>query len=806
MDTEGLFTRDIKILAQAFTAGKETAAKKGENFALGHVMSEWQSKRSQAVPSGSTAEKADSIVSQSTLPQPTQNEFPTDFLTFLKNSTQKISRDHKLAALQFKWILQDEKGLGDNKVIKETASLSHERGQLNEEALSLETTVKKEKTANEAAKKDGKLTRFSQWRLEAHEKRLQKVNDRLAEINLRMTELGKTIQQRKKELFEKHQDLRSKAHILSSIGKLASEAKAAGITKEQIPEGLSDSQSALMRLKSFELKHSAILASKGPNQNSELETFLNDFHDMKPLAYEKPTSGAEREYNKILSKIGRKVAEINPSEVSVKPEIAVELGKRFEEGIGVKQDFEKAASWYRTTLKSNHPKANEAKYNLALMYIKNNPDDPTGTSLNLFKQLADGDPPHFRAAYYAGRLYHDKKDVINAAKYYDIAAKTGDTNAINNLGVLKYDESQRLLNEAKGDEDKTRAAETEEEAKKLFKRAANGCPENPEWGQPNIDAMYNAGKIDLEDKAVIYKSQAALWLSKAALKRHKKAKELLKTTVDEATNFPGKKTISNWLYVQSILDITSPWTDLIMNAAALAPENNEKAYYVRQAAFKENDTNKKVLLFTKAADLASDNNTKAENLTSAANWEEDHAKKVQLFTKAANLTTNNNKKAKLLSSAANFEKDHAKKVQLFTEAANLTTNNNKKAKLLSSAANFEKDHAKKVQLFTKAANLANQERKHFYLILAACFEDDPKKALNLCDRAANSTTETQVENTEQIYALTYHVLQKISPEKAVELQKERTLNFTSIQNWNIPLKVEPFTEYFPKPTVEQNIT
>lgn len=115
------------------------------------------------------------------------------------------------------------------------------------------------------------------------------------------------------------------------------------------------------------------------------------------------------------------------------------LGWAYHQGLGVKQDYTKAKEWYEKAIanKEGSKKARAfAMNNLGDLYV-----DGLGVETNYDKALelrleAENLRPHSETEYKIGWLYEKKKDYKKAAEWYQKSAAQGDSWAQNNLGNL----------------------------------------------------------------------------------------------------------------------------------------------------------------------------------------------------------------------------------------------------------------------------------------------------------------------------------------------------------------------------------
>lgn len=115
------------------------------------------------------------------------------------------------------------------------------------------------------------------------------------------------------------------------------------------------------------------------------------------------------------------------------------LGWAYHQGLGVKQDYTKAKEWYEKAISNKSIDVvtkSKALNNLAELYT-----DGLGVETNFDKALelrleAENLRPHSETEYKIGWLYGKKKDYKQAAEWYQKSAAQGDSWAQNNLGNL----------------------------------------------------------------------------------------------------------------------------------------------------------------------------------------------------------------------------------------------------------------------------------------------------------------------------------------------------------------------------------
>ncbi len=97
------------------------------------------------------------------------------------------------------------------------------------------------------------------------------------------------------------------------------------------------------------------------------------------------------------------------------------LAKRYQKGIGVQQDYAKAIQWYTTAGKQD---VAPAQLNLAFMYIRGEGVQPNAKEARFWLEKAAklGDN---RASYTLAMLDEKEKKLVDAYKWYDLAARDG---------------------------------------------------------------------------------------------------------------------------------------------------------------------------------------------------------------------------------------------------------------------------------------------------------------------------------------------------------------------------------------------
>lgn len=109
------------------------------------------------------------------------------------------------------------------------------------------------------------------------------------------------------------------------------------------------------------------------------------------------------------------------------------LADCYYHGRGVNKDLELSALWYRRSAEQGYA---PAQYNLGCLYLMGEgvPEDVSEALYWSEKASAQNYVP---ASYIVGYIYDSKfQDYVSAAKYYRSAADGGNTDAMNNLGLL----------------------------------------------------------------------------------------------------------------------------------------------------------------------------------------------------------------------------------------------------------------------------------------------------------------------------------------------------------------------------------
>ncbi|QBQ64429.1 sel1 repeat family protein [Actinobacillus indolicus] len=155
------------------------------------------------------------------------------------------------------------------------------------------------------------------------------------------------------------------------------------------------------------------------------------------------------------------------------------LGWAYHQGLGVKQDYTKAKEWYEKAIanKEGSKKTHAlAMNNLGELYreglgVESNSDK----ALELYLE-AEKIRPHSGTEFEIGLLYDDKKDYKQAAEWYQKSAAQGDYRAQNNLG--------NLYRRGKG------VAQDYKKAMELYQQAA---AQNNNRAYSNIGDLYAEG-------------------------------------------------------------------------------------------------------------------------------------------------------------------------------------------------------------------------------------------------------------------------------------------------------------------------
>ena len=97
------------------------------------------------------------------------------------------------------------------------------------------------------------------------------------------------------------------------------------------------------------------------------------------------------------------------------------LAKRYQKGLGMQRDYQQAINWYTTAAKQDIA---PAQLNLAMMYIRGEGVQPNAQQARYWLEKAAklGDN---RASYTLAMLDEKEKNLVDAYKWYDLAARDG---------------------------------------------------------------------------------------------------------------------------------------------------------------------------------------------------------------------------------------------------------------------------------------------------------------------------------------------------------------------------------------------
>lgn len=97
------------------------------------------------------------------------------------------------------------------------------------------------------------------------------------------------------------------------------------------------------------------------------------------------------------------------------------LAKRYQKGQGIAQNYQQAINWYTTAAKQNIA---PAQLNLAMMYIRGEGVQPNAQQARYWLEKAAklGDN---RASYTLAMLDEKERKLVDAYKWYDLAARDG---------------------------------------------------------------------------------------------------------------------------------------------------------------------------------------------------------------------------------------------------------------------------------------------------------------------------------------------------------------------------------------------
>lgn len=97
------------------------------------------------------------------------------------------------------------------------------------------------------------------------------------------------------------------------------------------------------------------------------------------------------------------------------------LAKRYQKGLGIAQNYQQAIQWYTTAAKQDIA---PAQLNLAMMYIRGEGVKPNAQQARYWLEKAAklGDN---RASYTLAMLDEKERKLVDAYKWYDLAARDG---------------------------------------------------------------------------------------------------------------------------------------------------------------------------------------------------------------------------------------------------------------------------------------------------------------------------------------------------------------------------------------------
>lgn len=97
------------------------------------------------------------------------------------------------------------------------------------------------------------------------------------------------------------------------------------------------------------------------------------------------------------------------------------LAKRYQKGLGITQNYQQAIQWYTTAAKQDIA---PAQLNLAMMYIRGEGVQPNAQQARYWLEKAAklGDN---RASYTLAMLDEKERKLVDAYKWYDLAARDG---------------------------------------------------------------------------------------------------------------------------------------------------------------------------------------------------------------------------------------------------------------------------------------------------------------------------------------------------------------------------------------------
>ena len=187
-------------------------------------------------------------------------------------------------------------------------------------------------------------------------------------------------------------------------------------------------------------------------------------------------------------------------------EAQYQLGKMFDDGDGVDQDFDKAACYYTDAAEQGHA---EAQFQLGIMH--GNGQGVTRDNaevLHWFRRAAERG--HVKAQYNLGTMYDNgigaDVNYTEALRWYRMAADQGDSGSQFNIGAM-YDNGHGI-------------AQDDTEAQRWYRKAAENGNTS---AQINLGSMHATG----QGVAVDY-NEARVWYLKAADQGDTQAQELVR--------------------------------------------------------------------------------------------------------------------------------------------------------------------------------------------------------------------------------------------------------------------------------------
>lgn len=196
------------------------------------------------------------------------------------------------------------------------------------------------------------------------------------------------------------------------------------------------------------------------------------------------------------------------------------LSRMYENGVGVKQDYEKAVFWSheacRLTQQSAEQGDSDAQYRLGNMYTCGEPglEKDVQTAVRWYKKAAA--LGHRDAQLHLGELYEKGKDVTQdygeAIEWYEKAGAQGSIRALLRLGDL-YTEGKGVERNYFNAQKNYKAVED------LLVKAAN---DGKVWAQNELAYLYQCGKISETDC-----DKAIYWYEKAAAQGNTHAMDCL---------------------------------------------------------------------------------------------------------------------------------------------------------------------------------------------------------------------------------------------------------------------------------------